>query len=237
MKNFLLLSCLLLTLSFSSTSIKESRQLLVVTAKSWKSQTGILQRYKKRSKKWYKVGKTINVHLGRNGLGWGRGLHTIPKNAKIVKKEGDGKAPAGIFELKYAFGYDFIDVKYPYIVYDTFDHCVDDINSVLYNKIIDSQKVKKEYSYNSKEKMKLRTNYYKYGIVVNHNHINEKNAIKGAGSCIFMHIKNTTTAGCTVMKEKDLIRIIKWLDRKKQPLLVQGTKEMLQSFNKVLKIY
>ena len=210
-----------------------SAQLLVVTTKSWSDSSGKLQRYKRISKRWHKVGKSINVFVGRNGLGWGIGLHHTPKNAKIIKKEGDGKAPAGIFELKQAFGYDFFDLKYPFIVYHKTDHCVDDIHSKLYNKIVDSQNVKKDYK--SKENMKLKSNYYAYGIVVNHNHINEKNAIKGAGSCIFIHIKDKPTAGCTVMTQKNIIKIIEWLDFTKRPLLVQGTRKIIKKLFQEIK--
>ena len=203
-----------------------SAQLLVVTTKKLSDPSGKLQRYKRISKRWHKVGKSINVFVGRNGLGWGIGLHDIPKDAKIIKKEGDGKAPAGIFALQHAFGYDFVDLKYPFIVYHKTDHCVDDIHSVLYNKIVDSKRIERDYK--SKENMKFKANYYKYGLVVNHNHINEKNAIKGAGSCIFMHIKDKPTSGCTGMTEKNIVKILEWLDVKKRPLLVQGNTTMVK---------
>ena len=200
----------------------KTKQLIVVQTKDWSTPNGTLQRYEKEGKTWHKVGKAIEIKLGRNGLGWGIGLHTIPKDAKIIKHEGDGKAPAGIFELKQAFGYFPLVVDYPYEVYKSTDHCVDDVNSKLYNKIVDSTKVNVDYK--SFEHMRFAKNYYKYGIVVNHNHIDEAGAKKGAGSCIFVHIKSVPTAGCTVVKdEEEMKEIIKWLDADKSPLLVQGT--------------
>jgi len=210
--------------------IPNTKQLIVVTTKNWSIPSGTLQRYEKEGSKWHKVGKAIDIKLGRNGLGWGIGLHSIPINTKYIKKEGDGKAPAGIFSLKQAFGYFPFVVDYPYEVYKSTDHCVDDINSKLYNKIVDSSKVKKDY--NSKEHMKFAKDYYKYGIVVNHNHIDEAGAVKGAGSCIFIHIKSVPTAGCTVMPENEMKELIRWLDASKNPLLVQGTVEVV---NKLLK--
>ncbi|RUM70087.1 MAG: hypothetical protein DSZ09_04895 [Sulfurovum sp.] len=200
----------------------DTHQLIVVTTKDWSTSSGILQRYEK-TKTWHKVGKAIPIKLGRNGLGWGRGLHTIPVNAKYIKKEGDGKAPAGIFRLKQAFGYQPFVVDYPYEVYKATDHCVDDIHSKFYNKIVDSTKI--HIDYRSKEHMKFPKDYYKYGIVVNHNHIDEAGAIKGSGSCIFIHIKSIPTSGCTVMNEAQMKEIIQWLDVKSHPLLVQGTQE------------
>ena len=103
---------ILLALSLAVMTVQaqmpNTKQLIVVTTKNWSTSNGTLQRYEKTettTDNWHKVGKAIHIKLGRNGLGWGRGLHTIPKNAKIFKKEGDGKAPAGIFSLKQAFGY------------------------------------------------------------------------------------------------------------------------------------
>ncbi len=223
MRKILLLAILITVASYAQ--IPNTKQLIVVTTKNWSTPSGILQRYEKESKTWHKVGKAIDIKLGRNGLGWGIGLHTIPKDAKIIKKEGDGKAPAGIFELKQAFGYFPFVVDYPYEVYKATDHCVDDVNSKFYNKIVDSTKVKVDYK--SKEHMRFPKNYYKYGIVVNHNHIDEAGAKKGAGSCIFIHIKSVPTAGCTVMREDEMKNIIEWLDLKSHPLLVQGTGEVV----------
>ncbi|SFZ98575.1 Gll0911 protein [hydrothermal vent metagenome] len=214
-------------------NIPNSEQIIVVTTKNWSTPNGTLQRYEKSKKSWHKVGKSISIKLGRNGIAWGIGLHNIPKGAKNVKKEGDGKAPAGIFTLKQAFGYKPFNVDYPYTIYKTTDHCVDDSNSKYYNKIVDSRRVKKDYK--SFEHMKFPKDYYKYGIVVNHNHIDEKGAIKGAGSCIFMHIKKVPTAGCTVMNEGEMKTIIKWLDASKNPILIQGTKSVVKALWKDIK--
>ncbi|MEA1953945.1 MAG: L,D-transpeptidase family protein [Campylobacterota bacterium] len=218
---------ILLGLFFTFTTMQaqmaDTKQLLVVSTKNWSTSNGFMQRYEKVEKSWQKVGKSIAIKLGRNGLGWGIGLHRTPKNAKYIKKEGDGKAPAGIFKLKQAFGYAQYSIAYPYTVYKRTDHCVDDVNSKLYNKIVDSKKIQKDYK--SYEHMKLRTNYYKYGIVVDHNNIIKGKSKKGAGSCIFIHIKDKSTSGCTIMSEKEIKEILNWLDEASEPLLVQGVEK------------
>ena len=226
MRKILLTSLLFFTL-INAQELPDTRQLIVVTTKDWNADSGRLQRYEKSSGKWRKVGQAVEVRLGRNGLGWGRGLHHIPKGAKYIKKEGDGRAPAGIFELKQAFGYAPFNVTYPYVVYKETDHCVDDVHSKLYNKIVNSTKVKIDYK--SKEQMKFPKDYYRYGIVVNHNHIDENGAVPGAGSCIFIHIKEVPTAGCTVMREAEIKKIICWLDPEKHPLLLQGVKGQMKT--------
>ena len=150
---------ILLSLSVSFMTLQaqlpNTKQLIVVSTKNWSTPNGTLQRYEKTDT-WHKVGKAIEIKLGRNGLGWGIGLHTIPKDAKVIKHEGDGKAPAGIFTLKQAFGYFPLVVDYPYEVYKSTDHCVDDVNAKLYNKIVDSSKVKVDYT--SKEHMRFAKN-------------------------------------------------------------------------------
>lgn len=214
-------------------NLLDTKQLLVVTTQDWSTSDGKLQRYEKIDQTWHKVGKAINIQLGRNGLGWGIGLHQIPKDAEIIKKEGDGKAPAGIFMLKQAFGYAPLNIDYPYEVYKETNHCVDDVNSKLYNKIVDSTKATVDYE--SFEHMKFPKDYYRYGIVVNHNHINEEGAKRGAGSCIFIHIKKVPTSGCTVMSEEEIKEILRWLDPEAEPLLLQGTEPVVKELWKSLK--
>lgn len=226
MKKILLGLCV--TLSAIHAQIPDTKQLIVVTTKNWSAPTGILQRYELKDKKWQKSGKTIDIKLGRNGLGWGIGLHTIPKDAKFIKKEGDGKSPAGLFRLKQAFGYEPYAINYPYEIYKETDHCVDDIHSKYYNKIVDSTKIQRDYQ--SHERMKFPKDYYKYGIVVDHNGITEGAKSKsGAGSCIFIHIKDIPTAGCTVMDESQIIEILHWLDPNAKPLLLQGTESVVET--------
>jgi D-alanyl-D-alanine dipeptidase len=205
--------------------IPDTRQLIVVTSASWSASSGTLQRYEKRGSKWVKTGSHVSVKLGRKGLGWGKGLYTIPRGARPIKREGDGKGVAGIFRLKNAFGYYPFKAKYPYRVYRSTDHCVDDTHSHYYNRIVDSKRV--QHDYRSFEHMRFAKNYYKYGIVVDHNGFGTTKAKRGAGSCIFLHIKSRPTAGCTVMSEPQIKTIIRWLDPAKHPLLVQGPRKIM----------
>jgi len=229
----LLLFCFSLFLLHAQ-EMTESKQLLVVTTKNWSVSSGSLQRYERDGNSWKKVGQKIDILLGRNGLGWGIGLHEVPKDAKIIKKEGDGKAPAGLFRLNQAFGYAPFKIDYPYEVYKETDHCVDDVNSKYYNKIVDSIKIDRDYK--SHERMKFPKDYYKYGIVVDHNGITEGGkSKKGAGSCIFVHIKSVPTAGCTVMSESEIKEVLHWLDPKAEPLLMQGTHEVVERLWKRIK--
>ena len=228
MTKFSLLSLgIILLSSITNASISipnDSSQLIVVTTENWSTPNGTLERYERNNTKWNKVGESINIVLGRNGLGWGKGLHTTPASATYIKKEGDGKAPAGLFSLGNGFGYSATNftMEFPYSTYTSTDHCVDDSNSQWYNQIIDAKTTAKDYK--SFEHMKLQNNLYKYGITVNHN----PQQIAQAGSCIFIHIKNKKgkgTAGCTAMREDEIVTILKWLKEEAQPLLLQLPQE------------
>ncbi len=199
------------------------QQLLIVTVQDKDQNQAWLHSYEKsgtQSSEWKKVFEPIKVSLGRNGLGLGSGVHdqTFVNHGDLSKKqEGDGRSPAGIFKLSSLFGYSKkpLTNKMPYIHLASDIHCVDDSQSPQYNRII-----QKSTGYQSFELMRRKDNLYKWGIVVDHN----IKAEPKAGSCIFIHIATkdyAPTAGCTAMKESDLIKIIKWLDMSKNPTLLQ----------------
>ena len=84
--------------------------------------------------------------------------------------------------------------------------------------------------------MKFPKDYYRYGIVVDHNGITDgSKSERGAGSCIFIHIKKVPTAGCTAMSEDDIKTILLWLNPKANPLLVQGVSGDIKSLIKQIK--
>lgn len=204
----------------------QHKQLVLVTAEGWDSQTATLQRYQKTDKEWTSLGNKIKVNLGRNGLGWGRGLH-ISQLEGPEKTEGDGKAPAGIFEFDHAFGYEvnpFAEVKIPYRPATSRDYWVDAANSPDYNTWVtiteDKLNDPKKY-WRSFEKMKRADHLYELGLVVKHN---MEPVVAGKGSAIFFHIwrkEGAPTAGCTAMTREDLMTLLKWLDPEKYPILIQ----------------
>src|SRR4051812_29953205 len=83
-----------------------SRQLILVTTPEWGSVRGTLRRFERRGAraKWTQVGEAFDVVVGRSGLGWGDGL-VETEGSGPSKREGDGRAPAGVFRLTRAFGF------------------------------------------------------------------------------------------------------------------------------------
>jgi len=214
----LLLALLITNLFADITIAKQSQQLLLVTTNDFNNSAASLQAYEKIEGTWKKVFEEIPVNLGRNGLAWGEGeVNFKHKRSDLIKQEGDGKAPAGLFSLDTFFGYEKQDFDFPYLQITSQDICVDDSSSKEYNKLIKTDEIS---SYKSFEQMRRKDNLYELGIVVGHN----KKGIKKAGSCIFIHIQrnvNSPTAGCTSLAKDKLLKIMKWLKFSKHPVLLQ----------------
>ena len=196
-----------------------SDQLIVVTSKNWDDIQATAQRYERRGKTFEKFEAPFAVVLGKNGMGWGKGLLDSGPPEGPVKQEGDGKAPAGMFKLGTAFGYaPSADTRLPYLSLTPTIECVDDSQSTRYNELVDGAVVEKDWS--SSERMRRPDELYRQGIFIQHN----TPASPAAGSCIFFHIwrgPTTPTRGCTAMDPADIERLLDWLDPGKSPVLVQ----------------
>lgn len=203
----------------------KSLQAVVVTTADWSAVQGNAQKFERKNAKseWKAVGESFAVVVGKNGMAWGAGLNELPSDTGrlLMKVEGDGKAPAGIFALSSAFGSGEKPpaAKLPYAKLDEFTECVDDVNSAHYNRIVDRMKVG-NFDWKSSEKMLAVGAEYDLGVFVEHNAEKQK----GGGSCIFLHVwkdANSGTAGCTAMARENVEAIVNWLDPAKNPVLIQ----------------
>jgi D-alanyl-D-alanine dipeptidase len=203
-----------------------SRQLVVVTTRDWDAVGGVLRRFERRSVRgsWSQVGADVPVVVGRTGLAWGVGLVEPAGAGGPRKREGDGKAPAGVFRLGPAFGFApareaSARLKLPYKPLAPTTECVDDAASRHYNLVVDRDALKSA-DWNSSERMR-EVEGYRWGLVVAHN---AAPPAPGLGSCIFLHVwagPGKGTAGCTAMGQPSLEVLLRWLDPAKRPLLVQ----------------
>lgn len=201
-----------------------ARQLVLVKTDSWESVSGELRRYERGRIGWIAVGDPIPVVVGRHGMAWGRGLNRPDPLRVPIKREGDGKSPAGVFRLGSAFGYATVKeakwVKLPYAMAGPTIECVDDAKSAHYNQVLDRSRVPAP-DWSSSERMRRQDELYRWGVVVDHN---AAPAEAGAGSCIFIHIwegPGVGTSGCTAMEAARVEELLRWLDPKKGPILVQ----------------
>ncbi len=203
-----------------------SEQIILVVSDNFNSSKAYLECYEDGEK----IFDTKKVNIGTNGLGWGLGeVELTQKASEPFKREGDKKAPAGVFKITSVFGYAKQEnTNLPYLHTSNLI-CVDDVDSDFYNQIIPMPKKQPK----SFEIMSRKDHQYELGIVVGHN----QNGVKKSGSCIFIHVKkskNASTAGCTAMSLEELEEIVAWLDTSKNPILIQIPKS---SSKEILKLY
>jgi hypothetical protein len=195
-----------------------SRSADSIPARMWMLERG------KPDDDWSTAAGPIPVNLGRSGLGWGEGEQRMPPPAGFpIKHEGDGRSPAGVFRIPFAFGYapanEAAKVRLPYIQVTETLAGVDDVNSKYYNQVIDASTVTKDWV--SDETMLRSDGLYQWGAFI----ANNPSCKPGRGSCIFFHLwsgPGQPTAGCTAMTEENVVKLLSWLDPIREPRLVQG---------------
>lgn len=138
----------------------------------------------------------FNGFIGKNGL----------TNNKI---EGDNKTPIGTFAINRIFGFAPIKSKMPIIKITDKDVWVDDPESEFYNTL-----QKRGGNWKSAENMKIP--FYEYGAIIEYN---TENPVPGAGSAMFLHIKEEPTAGCVAVPRDKMIFINEWLNPAKKPTI------------------
>ena len=210
------------------------QQVVLVTTDNWSSSKGKVAFFEKIDSRWVAYDSSINVNVGKNGLGWGLGLHQT-SSLEPEKIEGDGKAPAGVFEFGVSFGYSDtppVGSSWKYQSVDSRDYFVDDPDSQDYNKWVrlteDKANEPKAY-WKSFERMKRLDHLYELGILINHNN---SPIVPKKGSAIFLHIWRTEfspTLGCTAMSKENITRLLRWLDPLKNPILIQIPKDQLSN--------
>ncbi len=206
-------------------------QIILVVSENIDSQKAILMSFEDAKE----VFAPFEVNIGANGLAFGVGEKELKQDEnEPLKYEGDKKAPIGIFLLGSVFGYEENNQsKMPYQKANKELICVDDADSKQYNKIVRIDSAKPENIPKSFEYMKRDDAQYELGVVVLHN----KEQLRYRGSCIFLHVEasqDAPTAGCTSMSLENMKKIVDWLDKSKNPILIQITKSRL---DEILELY
>ena len=219
---FLLLASVALVGGAFAAGVPEScTQLMVATAPDWNSAQGTLRLYERKGKgPWMAQGDAIPVLFGKNGLAWGTGL-AGQKESGLRKKEGDGRAPAGIFSIGKIYTYDAqlpAGAKFPFRQVTEADAWIDDVTLPEYNRFVTIPDPANPPPWFEKQKMRHNDFAYRWLVEVRHN---SDPPVAGEGSAIFFHIRRGTTrptAGCTTMAEDNLVRVIKWLRAERRPV-------------------
>ena len=137
---------------------------------------------------------------------------SIGKNGKTTKKiEGDNKTPKGLYALGSLYyrkdRLPKLSTKLKKIeIMKNFGWC-DDVKSKFYNKPIKIN--------NNVRHEKLYRNDKKYDLLIPIEY-NSKKPKKNKGSAIFLHLTSNykKTQGCVAIKEKDMLILIKLINKK-----------------------
>src|SRR2546428_12724407 len=110
-------------------------QLILGIAPTWNSMRGELRLFERsRGGDWTPVAGPFPALFGKNGVAWGTGLAGQGEPG-LRKKERDGRAPAGGFEIGQVFGYEPnlpAGADYPYHQVTEADQWSDDPRSPNY---------------------------------------------------------------------------------------------------------
>jgi len=222
---FILLFCLLAPTTGYSRDVAGHRQIIVSVTDSWSDFRATIFLFERKGESWQRLGEGIPAVVGSLGLGWDPVL-LVGAPGEPLKKEGDRKAPAGIFPVSLAMGFPPLPpdgVTLPYRGIRDGTHCVDDSSSPYYNRIVNQSDISSASGekWNSSERMWEMPEVYRLLLVVGYN---MEKPIPGDGSCIFMHVRRSSgepTYGCTALAEDDLAKVMKWLKPGGTPALVQ----------------
>lgn len=201
----------------------DTRQAIVGVAPDWDSSHVTLHLYERDTDgAWRLVSQPWPGRLGSKGLAWGRGLNPVPPQAKL-KREGDRRAPAGVFALGDAWGYDARTNRNPNLTLNEItsrDLWVEDATSPSYNRHI---RLDHEPATPWEKKQQMRQNDGAHALKLFIKH-NATDIVPGGGSSIFFHIwrgeGSRATFGCTTMADQQLRQMLLWVDPKKAPVYI-----------------
>ena len=207
----------------SGSPVERALQLVVVTTSGWDVTTGVLRQFTRAdaSSAWSESAPPTPVVIGRTGLAWSDAA-LASEMGQPVKREGDGRSPAGAFPLDTAFGFasqsEVPWIRLAYAPLTAGSDCVDDEQSAYYNTVVDRATTRVDWK--SAEHMRS-ISVYRIGVIVGYN---ANPPVRGRGSCIFLHIwggPTSTTAGCTALDATALEALVRWLDPNRRPMIVQ----------------
>src|SRR6266545_2110129 len=183
---------------------KPTRQLIVVTAASYRATYARLIAYQRASGHWRLVFGPWTARIGEAGL--------APPGGK---REGDDQTPSGTYRLAFMFGAlpnPGVSFRYrqahPYDVWD------DDPSSARYNEWVDTR-----YHDPGTGPEPMDVSGYDYGVVIAYNTARTP----GLGSAIFLHVNiGTATTGCVTLPMDQLLTVLRWLRPARAPRIELG---------------
>jgi len=175
-----------------------TRRLVLVLVPTMRSSFGSLLLFERGEDEsaWQLVHPAEPVVLGFKGLAWANAFRSFARAGEPIKREGDGRTPAGIYRIGRPFGFSATLLKdYLRITADLV--CIHDPASPHYNTIISRAIVGRRARGEDMKTIGL----YRRGLVIEY----PTDGAARAGSCIFIHVWRSATrgtAGCLALPEQ-----------------------------------
>jgi len=212
------------SISASNPIPKEARVLLLAVTDDWNSTQTNLQLFRKTlpGSSWTATSPSPKIHLGQQGLAWGRGIH--PPQKGIQKRESDKKSPAGIFSLGsilYGYAAQLTIPGWRYHCVSDRDLWIEDPTSLNYNRHLILNPHEPFPANHLFDRMRQDEPSHALKLFIKHNAPPQVQS--GAGSAIFFHIcrgPDSVTTGCTSMTESDLHQLLQSFSPADHPLYI-----------------
>ncbi len=191
------------------------RQVMVVFNENNEQNSAVLVALEMNKNKWKVALDPLSVGIGRKGFA-----------APGAKREGDLQSPSGFFRMKQLFCYDTdVNTRMPFVQTTSDDKWIDDPNSPDYNSHVRGTTRAGSY-----EKLKIRSDEYKYCMVIGYN---MNPVVKGMGSAIFLHLSEgeqpNPSAGCVVVTRPDMEKLLVWMNPQSKLSILMGNKQVLMN--------
>jgi L,D-peptidoglycan transpeptidase YkuD (ErfK/YbiS/YcfS/YnhG family) len=192
-------------------------QLVTVASLRSRSQTGAVRVWEKRGDCWSQIAGPWTTWLGIRGI-------------SEHKREGDLKTPSGAFGIQPVM-YGLAPnpgVRYRYRRIVCGDWWVEDPRSPSYNKFRHVRCGATPPFRTTSEDMSKSPAAYRHLAVIDYN---THPIVPGRGSGIFLHISHgNPTLGCVSLALPQLVKVLRWFDPAKEPLIVIGMRSTIRRF-------
>ncbi len=214
------------------THIGDSRQVIVVTTRSWNTSYAKLQTWQQtQAGEWTRVVAPIQARVGWNGV-----------RREANRQQNTGTTPAGTFALPRGFGLAKPSgVDLPYRLVDQNDYWPYDPTDPKTYNVLQPHRVKHaKWRTDWAERLASYRAQYRYAVVLDYNlpstitwrngqRIARDTADTSAGGGIFLHVNGSgATAGCISIPRDQMRRVLKWLDPSLDPVIVVGPRDVIE---------
>jgi L,D-peptidoglycan transpeptidase YkuD (ErfK/YbiS/YcfS/YnhG family) len=214
------------------THIGDSRQVVVVTTRSWTTSYAKLQTWEQDADgAWTRVVDPVSSRVGWNGV-----------RRAANRKQSTGTTPAGTFGLLRGFGLVRPSgVDLPYRRVDKNDWWpYDPSDPKTYNVLQPQRMQHADWRPEWAERLKSYSTQYRYAVVIDYNlpsgiewrrgeRVATTKADTTAGGGIFLHVNGSgATAGCVSIARDQMRDVLKWLDPDLDPVIVIGPREVIE---------